>query len=131
MLEQVDTRADELGMSRSQYITMVVRKDVMQGGALVIPSTRNSLNDYARKFLNHAIPALKAYEPLRNEKAITQPGDALGRSELWTRFMADLGWILDYKWLESESRDADIGFERAIRHWLHEHPDLWTTPPQS
>ena len=120
-------------MSRSQYVAMVVRKDVLLGGSLTIPAAGTLLNDTGRLFLKHAIPGLIAYERTRDEHDLPNPGEPLAQSDLWACFLNELDWILDYKWCESEKRGANIGHERAIREWLQKHQALWAAaqePPK-
>ena len=122
-------RAEGLGLPRSQYIAMVVRKDVMLGGSLVVPTAnarkRVNLTDEAIEFLKFAIPALMEYESRDEEAAIPKPPEKIAASVLWACFLNELDEILEYKWLESEKLGSNIGFERAIREWLQKHQALW------
>ena len=128
LLRQIDTRANGLGLSRSQFLAMVARKDVMLGGSLVIPTAnapkRVNLTDEAIEFLKIAIPALIEYERHRNDPSIPAPPEPLADSELWAYFLKERDEILEYKWLESEKLAHDIGMDRAIREWLQKHHAL-------
>ena len=39
--------------------------------------------------------------------------------------MAERDEILRHKWLESEKRGCDIGFDRAFLDWIRKHRNEW------
>lgn len=47
------------------------------------------------------------------------------RSSLYKEFLAEREEILKHKWLESEKRGEDIGFERALLDWIRKHRESW------
>lgn len=47
------------------------------------------------------------------------------RSSLYQEFLAEREEILKHKWLESEKRGEDIGFERALLDWIRKHRESW------
>lgn len=59
------------------------------------------------------------------------------KSSLYQEFLAEREEILRHKWLESEKKGVDIGFEKALLDWIRHHRDDWktsrkdTTPPIS
>ena len=132
LLDQIDLRAGALGLPRSQYLALVARKDIMMGGAFVIPTAdatkppkQIDLTDEAIEFLKIAIPALIEYERDPAQAANPVTPDSLADSELWEYFLKERQEILRYKWLESEKVMSDIGIDRAIREWLQKHHTLW------
>ena len=59
-----------------------------------------------------------ASEPLSNQ------GFAK-RSTLYQEFLAEREEILRHKWIESEKKGKDIGFERALIDWIRKHRENW------
>jgi hypothetical protein len=51
--------------------------------------------------------------------------DFTQRSSLYQEFLAERDEILRHKWLESEKRGRDIGFERALLDWIRKHRESW------
>ena len=47
------------------------------------------------------------------------------RSSLYQEFLAERDEILRHKWIESEKRGKDIGFERALLDWIRKHRESW------
>ena len=47
------------------------------------------------------------------------------RSSLYQEFLAERDEILRHKWLESEKKGRDIGFERALLGWVRKHREGW------
>ena len=47
------------------------------------------------------------------------------RSSLYKEFLAERDEILRHKWLESEKKGCDIGFERALLDWIRKHREKW------
>ena len=47
------------------------------------------------------------------------------KSNLYQEFLAEREEILRYKWLESERRGYDIGFEKALLEWIRKHREKW------
>ena len=43
------------------------------------------------------------------------------RSSLYQEFLAERDEILRHKWIESEKKGKDIGFERALLDWIRKH----------
>lgn len=44
---------------------------------------------------------------------------------LYERFLAEREEILKHKWIESEKRGYDIGFETALTSWVTNHRKDW------
>jgi hypothetical protein len=49
----------------------------------------------------------------------------LERTTLYQEFLAQREEILRYKWLESEKKGRDIGFDAALLDWVSEHRPGW------
>ena len=47
------------------------------------------------------------------------------RSTLYQEFLAEREEILRHKWIESEKKGKDIGFERALIDWIRKHRENW------
>lgn len=47
------------------------------------------------------------------------------RSKLYKEFLAEREEILRHKWIESEKKGTDIGFERALLDWIRNHREEW------
>ena len=47
------------------------------------------------------------------------------RSTLYQEFLAERDEILRHKWIESEKKGKDIGFERALLDWIRKHRQSW------
>ena len=47
------------------------------------------------------------------------------RSSLYQEFLAERDEILRHKWIESEKKGKDIGFERALLDWTRKHRQKW------
>ena len=47
------------------------------------------------------------------------------RSTLYQEFLAEREEILRHKWIESEKKGNDIGFERALLDWIRKHRESW------
>lgn len=47
------------------------------------------------------------------------------RSSLYKEFLAERDEILRHKWIESEKKGCDIGFERALLDWIRKHREKW------
>ena len=47
------------------------------------------------------------------------------RSTLYQEFLAEREEILRHKWIESEKKGKDIGFERALLDWIRKHRESW------
>jgi hypothetical protein len=140
-LAGIDARAAALNLNRSQYLALVARRDIMRGGALLIPSPDDAkpprqidLTAEAIEFLKIAIPALEEYKRQRDAGTVPEqpePPDSLADSDLWEYFLAERDEILEYKWIESEKERRDIGIDRAIREWLQKHHALWAAAQDS
>ena len=46
-------------------------------------------------------------------------------STLYQEFLAEREEILRHKWIESEKKGEDIGFERALLSWIKTHRTDW------
>lgn len=42
-------------------------------------------------------------------------------SSLYREFLAERDEILRHKWIQSQKRGKDIGFEYALLDWIHRH----------
>jgi len=58
-------------------------------------------------------------------KSVPSGEDFMQRSSLYQEFLAEREEILRHKWIESEKRGYDIGFERALLDWIRNHRDKW------
>jgi hypothetical protein len=47
------------------------------------------------------------------------------RSNSYTKYLKLREEILKHKWIESEKRQKDIGFEQALVDWLSKHHGQW------
>lgn len=147
LLHQIDERADQLGIPRSQYIALLARKDIVTGGPLTLPAPdanhnprQIDLTAEVIEFLKVALPALIEHEQVIKESTTKtpplelEPPDALAEKAFWLTVMDELDEILGYKWLQSEQVGYDIGMDRAIREWLFKHYTAWAAenpPPAS
>ena len=52
-------------------------------------------------------------------------------SSLYKEFLAERAEILRHKWIESEKAGYDIGFERALMHWIVKYRSAWYEQRQS
>jgi hypothetical protein len=57
--------------------------------------------------------------------ATNSPKDFAERSSLYQEFLAEREEILRHKWIESEKKGKDIGFERALLDWIRKHRENW------
>lgn len=56
----------------------------------------------------------------------TSPSNGFAeRSSLYQEFLAEREEILRHKWIESEKKGKDIGFERALLDWIRKHRENW------
>ena len=62
--------------------------------------------------------------PATNTAVNTSTGFA-ERSSLYQEFLAEREEILRHKWIESEKKGKDIGFERALLDWIRKHRENW------
>ncbi len=134
LLEEIDRRADSLGLARSQYIALLADKDLRELGPLLIHGdqariTRQvELTPEAYRFLLAAIPQMADFELRLSGIRLPDPPrvpSAVKKSELWQLFLDEQREILKYKWIESEKAGRDIGIEKAIRDWLQKHYEKW------
>lgn len=58
-------------------------------------------------------------------------GDLMRKSSLYREFQAEREEILKHKWIESEKRGHDIGFERALTDWILHHRSKWRRSRQA
>lgn len=47
------------------------------------------------------------------------------KSSLYQEFLAEREEILRHKWIESEKKGEDIGFEKALLDWIRHHRQDW------
>ena len=52
-------------------------------------------------------------------------------SSLYREFLAEKEEILKHKWIESEKRGHDIGFEAALVDWITKHRAGWRRARQA
>ena len=55
----------------------------------------------------------------------TDNKEFIKRSSLYQEFLAERDEILRHKWIESEKKGEDIGFERALLDWIRKHRQRW------
>jgi hypothetical protein len=146
LLRQIDDRADQLGIPRSQYIALLARADIVTGGPLTLPAPKPDqalkqidLNEEVIAFLKFAHPILIEREKIVKESDTkpppldVEPPESLAEKAFWLGVMDELDEILEYKWLQSEKLGYDIGLDRAIREWLQQYHTAWAAenpPPQ-
>jgi len=131
LLDDIDRRAESLGLTRSMYLTLLAQQDLQILGPLIVRSADAQeartieLDDEAHRFLMGAIPELADYErrvrlkhPLDHATA-PPPVEAL--ADLWAAFLEERQSILEHKWYRSGEAGRDIGIEAAIRDWLQNH----------
>ncbi len=53
------------------------------------------------------------------------------KSALYQHFLEEREEILRLKWLRSEERGQDIGFESALLEWMINHRSAWHTSRRS
>jgi len=138
LLRQIDERADQLGIPRSQYIGLLARKDIVTGGPLSLPVAdpdkapkQIDLTEEVIAFLKFAHPILIEREKIVKESSTkpdpldVEPPDSLAQKAFWLGVKDELDEILEYKWLQSEKLGYDIGLDRAIREWLQQYYTAW------
>jgi hypothetical protein len=134
LLQEIDRRAESLGLARSQYIALLADKDLRQLGPLIIHgdqakiTQRVELTAEAYSFLLSAIPQMADFEQRLAGVAIPDlppTPKSIRKSDLWQLFLLEQKEILKHKWIESEKVGYDIGIERAIRDWLQKHHEKW------
>jgi hypothetical protein len=130
LLAEIDDRVKTLGLSRSQFLAQIARKNIDQGGPLVIPAADTTqpsrIVDLKAEIIEFLKIALMKYESYKKQKsAVPEPPEPLAETELWLRFVDELDEIAQHKWIESEKAGDDIGADRAIREWLQKHHALW------
>jgi hypothetical protein len=135
LLEQIDKRADALGLARSQYLALLASNDLRVLGPLIIngkmahQTQKAELAPEDYDFLLAAIPALANFEKRLAGKeidnALPAPPPAVTVTKLWQDFLDRRQEILKYKWIESQKAGRDIGIEQAIRDWVLRHAAEW------
>ncbi|HBM85647.1 MAG TPA: hypothetical protein DD423_02485 [Opitutae bacterium] len=60
-----------------------------------------------------------------SRNATNSGNDFAERSSLYQEFLAEREEILRHKWIESEKKGKDIGFERALLDWIRKHRNSW------
>ena len=138
LIRQIDDRADQLGIPRSQYIALLARKDIVTGGPLTLPAPtpdqapkQIDLTEVVIAFLKFVHPILIEREKIIKESPTkpppleVEPPQDLAEKAFWLGVMDELDEILEYKWLQSEKLGYDIGLDRAIREWLQQHYTAW------
>jgi hypothetical protein len=135
LLDDIDRRAQALGLPRSKYLTLLAQRDLRDLGPLTIygseaqKAEQVELTEEAFEFLKAAVPQLEEWEKHRRDGTpLPKPGPSPSATlqELWQRFLQERESIMVHKWIESEKAGEDIGTERAIRDWLK-----LTPPPPS
>ncbi len=58
-------------------------------------------------------------------KSSSEGRDFVKRSSVYKEFLEEREEILKHKWLESEKKGYDIGFERALLDWHRNYRDDW------
>jgi len=58
-------------------------------------------------------------------KSTSEGRDFVKRSSVYREFLEEREEILKHKWLESEKKGYDIGFERALLDWHRNYRDDW------
>ncbi len=124
LLTEIDERARELGLSRSQFLAQVARINIERGGPLTILPAPAARKDGRDAIMDFFIKALKAYEACPR-KSIPEAPETLAGTPIWDCFVDELGEISLHKWNESAKEGGDIGPERAIRDWQQKHLELW------
>lgn len=138
LLRQIDDRADQLGIPRSQYLALLARKDIVTGGPLTLPAPtpdqapkQIDLSEEVIAFLKFAHPILIEREQIIKESPSkpppleVEPPESLAEKAFWLGVLDELDEILEYKWLQSEKAGYDIGLDRAIREWLQQYHTAW------
>jgi hypothetical protein len=135
LLEQVNNRAEALGLPRSTYLALLAKQDLgLVGQALLpanqtAPTTQVDLTEQERDFLFAAIPQLVQLErqQRRGESfpPLPPPAPHITSSWLWQRFDLERQAILENKWYLSQRAGHDVGVEAAIRDWLEHHAAAW------
>lgn len=57
--------------------------------------------------------------------------ELMRESTLYRAFQAEKEEILKHKWIESEKRGFDIGFEKALTDWIMNHRAKWRKARQT
>jgi len=52
-------------------------------------------------------------------------GRFLENSTFYQEYLAEKNEVLRHKWIESEKAGFDIGFEKALIHWMLNHRSQW------
>lgn len=127
LLADIDRRAEQLGLSRSQFLAQIARTNIDQGGPLVIAASNSNpgTSQKEQDLIGLFIHALKEFEKFQETTAIAAP-EPLADTKLWERFQDELEQISRHKWTKSQEAGYDIGHERAIRDWLQQHHALWS-----
>ena len=140
LIDDIDRRADSLGLTRSMYLTLLAQQDLQILGPLIVRSAEArqpkivKLTDEAHRFLIAAIPELADYErrvrlkqPQEDETATAPPEEQM--AELWEHFLNEREDILKNKWYRSGEAGKDVGIEAAIRDWLEKYATHPQSPP--
>jgi hypothetical protein len=132
LLAKIDTRADEVGLTRSRYIAVIAQIDIANGGPLTIPARSTlqpappvQLTPEANEFLKLAIPILTQYQDSHGQAPTPEVPQHIASTKLWPFFLKQRKQILEDKWNSSKAADHDIGMERAIRDWLQRNYLVW------
>ena len=60
-----------------------------------------------------------------HDETHNETNDFLKKSALYREFFLEREEILKHKWIESEKRGRDIGFEDALFDWIMNHKAEW------
>ena len=128
LLDQIDARAEDLELPRSRYLAAIAQIDIARGGPITISTQNDSrpeLTPEALEFLKYAVPAAQQFQDNPGQCPDPVAPEDLANTDLWKFFLKQRGKILDLKWCTSSNARQDIGMERALIEWLHQHPAFW------
>ena len=60
-----------------------------------------------------------------NKEKKASDGVFAAKSSLYHEFLAEREEIMKHKWIESQKKGKDIGFERALLDWVCKYRDEW------
>jgi len=106
----------------------IAQIDIARGGPITIPAqnqSRPELTPEALEFLEYAIPAAQQFQDNPGQRPAPVVPESLAETELWKFFLKQRDHILKLKWRSSSSAGQNIGMERPVIEWLHQHPAFW------
>lgn len=132
LVERADRRADDLGLTRSRYVAVIIQQDLERGGPLMLaagdeskPVPQVELTPWVIEFLKIIVPILNQYQDSHGQAPLPEVSAAVAETELWKYFLKHRDEILKDKWIQSRNAGYDIGMERAARTWLQRNHILW------